>query len=226
MKSIAHTMMWRRFDLPGLDAAYYGSTSTGWRLCGTAIFGSEAGPCHLGYAVDADDRWLVRAAHVFGTVGPELIDLHIGASTDRAWTVDGRVQPEAGGCLDLDLGFTTAARMFTLRRLALVDRQEGVAPVARLRLPDAALDAVTESYVRLHGGAFRFSTAAADTLTVLSVDPHLAVLRYPGRWDSAAFPAIDAHVPPALARPGPDLQNASPANTEAMRVADAGSVRR
>lgn len=226
MQEIEHTMMWRRFDQPGLDAAYFGPTRSGWRLCGTAIFATDAGPCHLGYAVDADDRWRTRSAHVFGTIAASLIDVRIAASTDRTWTIGGRIQPGAAGCVDLDLGFTTAPRSFTLRRLALQDGQETVVPVARLDMPAMELAQVAESYLRLREGAFRFSSTAGGPPTVLSVGAHLEVLRYPGRWDSEAFPAIDVptgdvapHRRPASR---PVYQTTSPANTEPMCSQSAG----
>lgn len=220
MHEIEHTMMWRRFDQPGLDAAYLGPTRSGWRLCGTAIFASEAGPSHLGYAVDADERWRTRSAHVFGTIGASLIDLRIAASADRTWTVDGRVQPHAGGCVELDLGFTTAPRLFTLRRLALLDGQEAVVPVAHLDMPAMELSHGAESFLRLHERAFRFSSTTGGPPTVLSVGAHLEVLRYPGRWDSEAFPAVDARkgsvAPHRRPASRPDYQTTSPANTEPM----------
>lgn len=220
MHDIEHTMMWRRFDQPGLDAAYFGPTRRGWRLCGTAIFATQAGPCHLGYAVDADDRWRTRSAHVFGTIGASLIDVRIAASTDCTWTVDGHFQTDAGGCVDLDLGFTTAPRLFTLRRLALQDGQEAVVPVARLDISSMELAQVAETYLRLHERAFRFSSTAGGPPTVLSVGAHLEVLRYPGRWDSEALPAVDAHASAVAPhrRPAsrPAYQAASLANTEPM----------
>lgn len=230
MQTIEHTMTWRRFDLPGLDAAYFGATATGWRLCGTAIFASESGPCHLGYAVDADERWQTRCAHVFGTIGATLVDLHIaarGRDSGHAWTVNGDAQPDADGCIDLDLGFTTAARLFTLRRLAPVDGQEVVAPVAQLHLPDGELGAVTERYLRLHEHALRFSSTAGSPSIVLAVDAHLAVLRYPGRWDSEAFPRLAAGAAPlATARASrSDYQAALPANAEALRAAATDRIR-
>lgn len=220
MHQIEHTMMWRRFDHPGLDAAYFGRSRSGWRLCGTAIFAGDAGPCHLGYAVDADERWRTRSAHVFGTIGASLVDIRIAASTDRTWTLGSRAQPDAAGCIDLDLGFTTAPRLFTLRRLALHDGQETVVPVASLDLSAMEVGRVTESYLRLHERAFRFSSTAGGPPTVLGVGAHLEVLRYPGRWDSESFPARDARSGSVAAhrRPAsrPDYHSTSPANTEPM----------
>lgn len=220
MHEIEHTMTWRRFDQPGLDAAYFGPTRSGWRLCGTAIFASEAGPCHLGYAADADEHWQTRSVHVFGTIGAALVDARIAVSTDRNWTVDGVAQPGAGGCIDLDLGFTTAPRLFTLRRLALTDGQEAVVAVAHLDLSAMELARVAESYLRLHDRAFRFSSTAGGPPTVLSVGAHLDVARYPGRWDSEAFPAVDARTKSIAPHRRPDsrlaYQAASPANTEPM----------
>ena len=223
MYDIEHTMTWRRFDRPGLDAAYFGPTRTGWRLCGTAIFAAEAGPCHIGYAVDADDRWRTRSAHVFGTTGRASIDVHIAASTDRTWTVNGRIQPGATGAVDLDLGFTTAPRLFTLRRLALVDGQEAVVPVAHLDITDMQLTRVADSYLRLHERAFRFSSTAGGLPTVLSVDEQLAVVRYPGRWDSEAFPAVEAEsasMPTSRPTSRAAYQTSLPANTEPLRASE------
>lgn len=218
MQNIEHTMMWRRLDLPGLEAAYFGPTSTGWRLCGTAIFAAGTGPCHLGYAADADERWRLRSGHVFGTSGGALVDVHIVASGDGTWSVGGRRQPDVNGCIDLDLGFTTALRLFTLRRLALDDGLERIAPVAQLRLPERGLRRVKETYLRLNQHDFRFSSSAGGPSTILLVDANLAVLRYPGRWDRDAFPgtgASDASAWTSLH----DYQATPSANAEALSAA-------
>lgn len=183
MNRIEQTVIWRRLDMPGFDACYHGPTGRGWRICGTSMFFVDARPCHVGYAIDADPRWNTRSAHVFGTCGTELVDAFIAAAPDGAWSVNGTPQKSVRGCADLDLAFTPAARLLTLRRLALADGQQAGVDVARLAVPGLALRRARDEYVRLNDRDFRLASSDTEVASVVSVDEHMALLRHPGRWE-------------------------------------------
>jgi hypothetical protein len=183
MNRIEQTVIWRRLDMPGLDACYHGPAGKGWRICGTSLFFVDGRPCHIGYAIDADAQWRARSAHVFGTCGTELVDAFIAPAPGGAWTVNGARQEATHGCIDLDLAFTPAARLLTLRRLALVDGQHAAVDVARFAVPGLALRRVRDDYVRLNTSDFRLASSEVQLASVVSVDEHMALLRHPGHWE-------------------------------------------
>jgi hypothetical protein len=183
MNNVQQTILWRRLDLPGLDACYYGRTSAGWRICGAAIFQLEDTPCHIGYAINAQADWTLQSVHVFGTRGRRGIDASIAPSADGAWSLNGALQPGTDGCTDVDLGFTSAGLLATLRRLTLPVGGETSVRVARLLLPDPALAPAAYRFVRLNRASLLVSSSGSAVSTIFSVDEDLAVLSYPGRWE-------------------------------------------
>ena len=201
MKRISHAVMWRRLDGPGHDVCTYGPAEDGWRLLGSAVFLSAGLPCSLGYLVDADPRWQVRSAHVFGTVGSGLVDAFIvAAAAGGHWLVDGRPHGGLAGCVDLDFGFTPALKLFILRRLA-IDRagQERSSAVAHLALPGMTLEPMEQRYKRLSAVSCVFAVADARQSTVLRLDAQQAVAHYPGRWEREGLDGSETRPRPPLA---------------------------
>jgi uncharacterized protein len=183
MKSIQQATMWRRLDGPGHDVCAHGPTDAGWRLLGSAVFLSDCGPCSLGYLVDADDRWRIRSAHVFGTLGTELLDVFISAKDGEPWTVNGHAQPGTAGCIDLELGITPGTKLFTLRRLAMAVGQEERFVTAHLVLADLSLEPIGQHYKRLSESDYLYGVAGLKQATLLRVDRDQSVIRWPGRYE-------------------------------------------
>lgn len=201
MKRISHAVMWRRLDGPGHDVCTYGPAEDGWRLLGSAVFLSGGLPCSLGYLVDADLRWRARSAHVFGTIGAELVDVFIASAGEGGpWLVDGRPQAGIAGCADLDFGFTPALKLFILRRLS-IDRagQERSSVVAHLALPGMTLEPMEQRYKRLSAVSCVFAVADARQSTVLRLDAQQAVAHYPGRWEREGLDGSETRPRPPLA---------------------------
>jgi uncharacterized protein len=183
MKRIEQAMMWRRLDGPGHDVCAHGVTDTGWRLLGSSSFLSDCGPCSLGYLVDADAGWRVRSAHVFGTLGTELVDVFITAKDNEPWLVNGRAQPGTAGCIDLELDITPGTKLFALRRLAVaVGNEEGIV-AAHLVLPELSVEPIGQHYKRLSDSDYLYTVAGSKRATVLRVDGEHSVIRWPGRYE-------------------------------------------
>ncbi|PYM58555.1 MAG: hypothetical protein DMD77_07900 [Candidatus Rokuibacteriota bacterium] len=79
-RTVKHTILWRRLDVPGHDACQLVALDDGWRLSGMAVFNLDGRPCALGYEVDADARWSSRGARVRGSWGTERVDVTILAA--------------------------------------------------------------------------------------------------------------------------------------------------
>lgn len=182
MKPIDHAIVWRRLDTPGHEGCYYGRTHDGWRVGGTAVFASAGVPCHLGYALGIDAQWRTRTAHVFGTLGRDVVDLAFAAG-DEAWRINGVSQYGTEDCELLDFAFTPALKLVILRRLQLAVNDEANVAVARLDFPGLQLERSEQRFRRLTPTDFLHACPKLERASVLRVDEHLAIVRYPGRWE-------------------------------------------
>lgn len=178
------TMMWRRLDLPGLDVCSLVRADHGWRLEGAAVFNDGGRPVLLAYEVDCDSKWRTSRARVRGHAGGVAVVADIAAS-DGVWRLDGAIIAGVGGCVDLDLGFTPATNLLSIRRLALV---EGDAVNVRAAWYDAGatgLRPIEQRYERRSYSAYWYESPAFEYAAELEVLPTGFVRRYPRLWEPA-----------------------------------------
>ncbi len=180
------TILWRRLDVPGHDAARLLRGTDGWRLEGVAAFASDAGPCALTYEVRLSARWHTRSARVSGWIGDRPVRLRATAGRGGAWSLDGEAQPALEGCEDIDLSFTPATNLIPVRRLALETGGTGTSRAAWLRVPELTLEPIIQAYERLTVGTYRYVTAAGVFDRRLTVRPDGFVVDYPGLWRAEA----------------------------------------
>lgn len=202
MHPIDLAIAWRRLDQWGHDGCWLGRGDDGWCVRGTAVFAQAGVPCQLGYALDVDPEWKTRTARVFGTIGRDVVDLAI-ASTADVWRVNGIAQCGTEDCDVLDFSFTPALKMVTLQRLQLDSNDDASLSVANLGVPELRLERIEQRYRRLTATDFLYSCPRLERSSVLRTEEHLAIVRYPGRWDcECAATEDDAPAPvpaPALA---------------------------
>jgi hypothetical protein len=105
--------------------------------------------------------------------------------TGDAWTFDGKVQTEAAGCTDLDLGFTPATNLLPIRRLQLDDGVETPTRAAYYREFTPGLGALLQSYTRVGLGRVEYRSPAHDFSATLQYHPCGFVTDYPGLWSGA-----------------------------------------
>jgi hypothetical protein len=180
------TILWRRLDVPGHDAARLLREAGGWRLEGVAAFASDAGPCALAYEVRLTARWRTRSARVSGWLGDRPVHLRVAADRRGGWSLDGEAQPALEACEDLDLSFTPATNLVPVRRLALGIGGTGTSRAAWLRVPELTLEPITQTYERVSAGTYRYVTAAGVFDRRLTVRPDGFVVDYPGLWRAEA----------------------------------------
>ncbi len=177
-------MMWRRLDLPGLDACHLLRAGDGWRLEGAAVFNDAGRPALLAYQVDCDSTWRTARARVHGHVGGASIEEDIAAS-DGAWRLNGEIVPGVRGCVDLDLGFTPATNLLSLRRLAMAEGDAADVRAAWYDLGARGLQPLEQRYQRRGLGAYWYEAPAFQYAAALEVLPTGFVRRYPRLWEPA-----------------------------------------
>jgi hypothetical protein len=182
MNEIVATAFWRRLDTEGHDGCRLIRMKDGWRLSGSTIFDHQGKACMLDYAVDCDAAWRTLSARVHGSVGLDELAFDIERTPDGDWLLDGKVQPAAKGCIDLDLGFTPATNLIAIRRLDPGEEVEIPAPAAYYLEFSLQLGIVEQTYRRTGKDKLHYRSPAYgydETLTVSKVG---FVTDYPTLW--------------------------------------------
>jgi hypothetical protein len=185
-RTVKHTILWRRLDVPGHDACQLVALDDGWRLSGTAVFSLDGRPCALSYEVDADSRWSSRGARVHGWYGAERVDVTILGAPGGRWYLNGTERPAVSGCIDVDLGFTPATNLLQLRRAALDIGQAADVPVAWLAFPESTLERREQRHRRRDQDTYDYEAPSVPYEAPLQVNEMGFVTRYPGLWEAEA----------------------------------------
>jgi hypothetical protein len=176
------TVLWRRLDRPGHDAARVVFHEPFWQLGGMAVFSHEGLPCRLEYSVVCDAAWRTLHAGVVGWMGSRPVRVNLVASAGRGWHLNGGLHAELADCVDVDLAFTPATNMLPIRRLALRPGQAATVRAAWLTFPDLTLEPLDQSYRRIGETSYRYESRGGAFATDLEVNSAGFVIRYPGLW--------------------------------------------
>jgi hypothetical protein len=178
-----HTILWRRLDRPGHEAARLYRQGDDWHLAGTAVFAHDGQPCRLGYFIVCDSGWRTVRATVSGWAGDRNVEIEIAVDEGR-WRLNGAEQPQAAGCIDLDLNFSPSTNLLPIRRLNLAVGGEAPVRAAWLRFPSFALEPLEQTYLRLSGEVYRYQSAGGAFTADLQVNEAGLVTLYPGAWQA------------------------------------------
>jgi hypothetical protein len=183
------SVIWRRLDLLGHEAARLAPHGPGWHLTGTAVFASARGPCRLDYVVVCDRDWGTLSGRVTGWLGTDLVEVEVTADAGR-WRLNWVDCPAVAGCLDLDLNFSPSTNLLPIRRLGLAVGAEAPVRAAWLRFPSFALEPLDQLYRRTGDATYRYESAGGAFVRDLRVNPAGLVIDYPGLWqiEGAAEP--------------------------------------
>ena len=180
------SILWRRLDQPGHEAARLHFQHASWQLTGTAVFTYNQQPCRLDYLVVCNAAWQTVSAKVEGWIGNETVAVALTVDTARRWWLNGVECPTVAGCIDLDLNFSPSTNLLPVRRLALAIGQEAEVTAAWLRFPDFVLEPLAQRYRRLDVATYRYESAGGSFTTELQVNAAGFVTRYPGFWHCEA----------------------------------------
>lgn len=179
---IVATAFWKRLDTEGHDSCRLIRKPDGWRLEGGAVFDHEGDAVQLAYVVDCDADWRTLSASVRGSVGLDELSFDIVSTSTGDWLLDGEKQPDAEGCIDLDLGFTPATNLIAIRRLEPGSDADTPAPAAYYLEFTRKLGIVEQSYRRISPGRLHYRSPAYGYDETLTVSDIGFVTEYPGLW--------------------------------------------
>ena len=177
------TILWRRIDNPGHDAARFWETADERTIEGTAVFREEGRSARLDYRVVCDASWHTQTARVTGWVDATPVELVIAARPSREWTINGQSCPDVSGCDDVDLSFTPATNLLPIRRLALGIGARAAVRSAWLRFPALTLQPLDQVYERVGDSQYHYESDRGAFTATLDVSATGLVTRYSGLWE-------------------------------------------
>ena len=98
------------------------------------------------------------------------------------WTLNGVAVPAVEGCTDVDLAFTPATNLLSLRRLDLAVGQEAEVVAAWLTFPAFSLIPLRQRYRRTSQASYDYAAPDLPFAGILTVSPEGFVLDYAGLW--------------------------------------------
>jgi uncharacterized protein len=139
--------------------------------------------CHFQYEVVANTAFRTKSAAVVGYLGRHAIDIRIESAGSGRWRVNGALNPDVAGCIDVDLSFTPATNLFALRRLGLKVGAHANAPAAYLEFPSMRFTRLPQRYERMGRTTYAYEAPTLGYAGTLQVSSLGAVLRYPGLFE-------------------------------------------
>ncbi|ETX27679.1 putative glycolipid-binding domain-containing protein [Roseivivax isoporae] len=175
------TMRWRALDREGRDRCRLVQNDAGWMLVGHARFREREGASSIDYVIRCDPDWQTLVADLSGSWRDTPLALHV-AREGTSWRVNDRLQPEAEGATDIDLGFSPATNLMPIRRLPEIGGIDACA--AWLRDPGAGLSRLDQRYTRGRGNVVHYRAEQTGYETDLKVAETGFVALYPGLWEA------------------------------------------
>ena len=179
------TILWRRLDEPGHEAARLSETTAGYELAGSAVFADQARPCRLDYVIACDVGWRTVSCQVRGWVGTQPIRIDLSVDPGGRWWMNERECAAVAGCVDIDLNFSPSTNLLPIRRLELPVGGSGDVRAAWLRFPSFALEPFEQTYDRLTATTYRY-TSAGGFEAQLEVNEVGFVTQYADLWHADA----------------------------------------
>lgn len=176
---------WRRLDLPGRDQADLTTTAQGYRLAGAAHFRDGDELVAITYAVTLTSDWKTQAAALRIMTGAGRRRVRITSDGRSEWAVQGQPMPAVSGALDLDLAFTPATNLISIRRLELAIGSRADVTAAWLDFRANTLTPLRQIYHRISRNDYAYSCPDIGFAATLRVDEDGFVRRYPPLWDEA-----------------------------------------
>lgn len=120
--------------------------------------------------LNCDAAWRTLSACAKGKIGSVEVDLDIRADDDRRWHMNGDLQPQLEGCLDIDLGFTPATNTLPIRRLALKVGERSAVRAAWLKIPELQLHPLGQCYEPVSEFEYRYESENEGSRSALLVN--------------------------------------------------------
>jgi hypothetical protein len=119
MEAAVRSTMWRRIDVPDMEACSINRDGTSSVISGMAMYASQNAPVRIGYSVACTRDWECNAATVDWWVGEDTLKIAFQRLEDGRWSANDQVIDGVDELLDIDLGFTPATNTNAIQTLKL-----------------------------------------------------------------------------------------------------------
>jgi hypothetical protein len=177
---------WQHHDArQGFESMFARRAGAGYRLEGHTAAVEDGEPWVVRYLISLDERWMTRAAEVWGWSqdGDRQVRLEVDGS--GRWWVDGSAAPTLDGCLDIDLESSACTNLIPVHRLGLGIGESADVPAAYVRAIDLRVERLEQRYTRVgddpHGRhSYDYGAPDLDFTARLVYDDSGLVVAYPG----------------------------------------------
>jgi hypothetical protein len=176
------TIVWRRVDLEGREAATVAEVPVGWRIFGAAELREMNARSCVAYVIECNRAWETNACDITGFVRDRAVAMSIHRDANDVWTVDGVESPAVAGCIDIDLAFSPVTNVLPIRRLMLGHGEAANVRAAWLRFPELTVEVLEQTYRRIAADRYVYESANGAFRRELTVDGMGLVVEYPGLW--------------------------------------------
>jgi uncharacterized protein len=144
----------------------------------TAVEDGEA--WSVRYTLALEPSWRTRTARIAVRSATGEHEAHLEADGHGAWRVDGAPTPHLDGCMDVDLEASAFTNALPVHRLDLAIGAQAEAPAAWVRVPDARVERLDQSYSHLDATRYAYEAPDLEFQAELVYDEHGLILDYPG----------------------------------------------
>lgn len=196
------SILWRSHLYSGHDYCTIQNVRDGWELSGTALLIIDNLPGRLDYVVHCDRGWKTSSASIEGYVRNKTIGIQVEVNDSRDWIINGRVQSDLRGCLDIDLAFTPATNTLPIRRLRLGAGDSMTTRAAWLKVPEFRFSALDQQYSQTSESEYLYQSPNNSYSALLSVNSAGFATSCPEMWDQEGATQQAAAVGAIYDRPG------------------------
>jgi uncharacterized protein len=168
----------------GFESAFFTTVPGGHRVAGGSAGIEEGEAWCVRYAIEVDQGWRTRTAHVWGVSALGEYEVRLECDGDGQWWVDGEASPQLEGCFDVDLEPSACTNAFPVHRLRLRVGESAAAPAAYVRALDLRVERLEQAYTRVDDGdghqRYDYRSPAFGFASVLTYDGSGLALDYPG----------------------------------------------
>jgi hypothetical protein len=139
--------VWQLLDAyTGMEVVRFVKNQQHLLIDGTTVGVEDGAPWSIHYTIELDDEWRVCSAKVIDYAGNTL-DITVDKAAN--WTINGTLQPELQGRLDLDFEASAVTNTIPVHRLALQPGEQGESAAVYIRSKGLAVEQLDQTYLRL-----------------------------------------------------------------------------
>ena len=183
---LKRVVVWKNLLLNGTEYCALCHTPEGWLLKGTvAGVLKDQRPILGNYEIHCDENWRTHRIQAERTIGGNVKTLSLTVESSGVWRSAGQEIPALRDCDDVDLALTPATNTLPIRRLNLQVGSSQSLIAAWVKLPDLAVEPLSQRYTRLAKDRYRYESNTGFSAEI-TVDDLGLVISYAGGWERIA----------------------------------------